>query len=465
MPINQPDGIFDPSARLAGGYGPFAAMQEPEALLRRAVMTCLLGEDIAYQDGTSVMENIRRLVPQVAPETVFQIAVEARRKQKLRRVPLLLAREMARYDTHKHLVADLLPQIILRPDELWEFLALYWDEGRCPLSAQVKKGLSRAFENFDLYQFSKYARRKGPIRVRDVMFLTHPKPTPDRVELFRQIANDNLPPADTWEVALSAGADARETFTRLILERRIGALAFLRNLRNMEEAGVDPEVMRRGFETISPRWLLPLNFLAAAQHAPRWEREIEALMFKCLARFPRLPGYTIFVVDVSGSMYTPLSAGGEFTRLDAAAAMAILAAEACERIAVYATAGNDSLRQHATALLPPRRGFALRDAILQATERLGHGGIFTRQCLEYIRAQEREDPDRIIVFSDSQDCDYPSRRIPQPFGKTNYIIDVSSHDRGINYHGVWTAEVSGWSEHFLEFIAAMEGLHVPIEDE
>lgn len=30
--------------------------------------------------------------------------------------------------------------------------------------------------------------------------------------------------------------------------------------------------------------------------------------------------------------------------------------------------------------------------------------------------------------------------------------------KGINYKGLWTAEVSGFSEHFLTFIAGYEGL-------
>jgi hypothetical protein len=61
------------------------------------------------------------------------------------------------------------------------------------------------------------------------------------------------------------------------------------------------------------------------------------------------------------------------------------------------------------------------------------------------------------VFSDSQDCDRTDR-IPKPFAKHNYIVDVSAHSRGINYKGAWTAEISGWSEHFISYIASMEGL-------
>lgn len=453
------DSRIDTKTQLAGGYGLLAAKQDAEGLLRRSVMANLLWEDLFYEDGESVTENIKSLIPQVEAQKVFDIAVEARTKQKLRHVPLFIAREMARIDSHKKLVGELLPKIILRADELTEFLALYWQDGKQPLSKQVKIGLRQAFNRFDAYQFAKY-NRKTQVKLRDVMFLVHPKPPEGKQELFNQLANDSLPTPDTWEVSLSTGKDKKETWTRLINEQKIGALAFVRNLRNMEDVEVSPQIILKGFETINPHWLLPLNYLAAAKAAPRYERELENLMLKGLSKAPKLQGYTIFVVDVSGSMGGRISSRSQFNRMDAAAAMAVLAAEMCTHIAIYATAGNDSKRVHSTELIKPRRGFALSDEILSAKHRLGGGGIFTRQCLEFIKEKEKETPDRIIIFSDSQDCDAPNKRIPNPFGKNNYIVDVSSHSRGINYEGLWTAEISGWSEHFLSFIAALEGVEL-----
>ncbi len=448
----------DREARLAGGYGTYAAKQDAEGLLRRSVLACLLWEDGAYENGVSIAENIKNLIPQVEPKKVFDIAIEARNKQKLRHVPLLIAREMARIDTHKGMVGELLPQIIKRADELAEFVAIYWKDGKQPLSKQVKLGLSRAFHNFDEYQFAKY-NRDNQIKLRDVMFLVHPNPGQKR-DLFRKIADNELETPDTWEVALSAGQDKKETWTRLINEGKLGALAFMRNLRNMEQAGVSRSVIQKGFDTINPRWLLPLNYFAAAKNAPAWEREIETLMLKGFSQMPKLPGYTIFVVDVSGSMGAKISLKSQFNRLDAALAMALIASETCEHVSIYATAGNDMARVHATAKVKPRRGFALCDEIITTNRGLGCGGIFTRQCLEYIKKQETEKPERIIIFSDSQDCDLPNRRVPNPFGVKNYIVDVSSHSRGINYDGVWTAEISGWSEHFLDYIFAYEGLSI-----
>ena len=142
--------------------------------------------------------------------------------------------------------------------------------------------------------------------------------------------------------------------------------------------------------------------------------------------------------------------------MDAAAAMTVLAAEMCEHVGVYATAGSDSCRKHSTEWIKPLRGFALSEEILNAAQQLGGGGIFTRQVLEFVKTRETVQPDRIVVFSDSQDCDLPGSGQPKPFGKHNYIVDVSAHKHGINYAGAWTAEIAGWSEHFLRFIAGME---------
>lgn len=452
--------------KLAGGYGAYAAEQVDSALLRRSVLSCLLWEDLFYQSGSSVVKQICDLVPKTEPKEVFDIAVEARTKQKLRHVPLLLAREMAKYPSHKSLVGKLLPKIILRADELTEFLSLYWLDGKTPLSKQIKLGLASSFHNFDEYKFAKYNRDEA-IKIRDVMFLVHPKPlNAQEEELFKKVAGNDLQTPDTWEVSLSAGKDKKETFTRLVLENKLGALAFLRNLRNMQECGVEIATINYGFQTINPKWLLPINYFSAAKANPGLTREIEGFMFKGLSQVEKLPGLTCIIIDVSGSMTQRISDKSSFSRMDVGCIMAVISSEVCERVVVYATAGSDSTRTHKTEKIPSYRGFGLSNAILSSSYRLGGGGIFTRQCLEYIKSQEKETIDRIMVFSDSQDCDLFTSKIPNPFGKKNYIIDVSSHDHGINYDGVWTAEISGWSENFLNYVRAYEGFEtLPLQDE
>lgn len=451
----------DHETRLAGGFGEAAARQDAEQLLRRVVLANLLWEDQFYQDGESVADQVRSLVPQVAPETVASLAHEARVDQKLRHVPLLLARECARHESHRHVVSDVLYDVVRRPDEITEFLSLYWGagdrRGRDPLTHGVKRGLARAFGRFDAYQLAKWDR-PTQIKLRDAMFLVHPKPRDAAQErLFRQLVDGQLPAPDTWEVALSSGTDRKASWERLIKDRKLGALAFMKNLRNMENDKVSSSVIREGFKSISAEWLLPLDYFRAAEHAPQWQPEIEQTMISALGHFPKLDGETVLIVDVSGSMWASISSRSTFSRLDAAAAMAVLAREMCEHVQIWVTAGDDWTRTHKTALVRPYRGFALADEIRSARGLVGGGGIFTRQCLEYVREHSGDRlGDRTIVFSDSQDCDVPGKRVPRPFSPRNYIVDVSAHERGVNYRGVWTAEISGWSEHFLRYVQAME---------
>ena len=218
--------------RLAGGKGNLAAKQSNIAHLRRAVLANLLWEDIAYMDGESVSEEIKRLIPLCDPKDVADLAVEARTFQKLRHTPLLIVSEMCKYKDHSKYVSKVLPKIITRADMITDMLAIYWKDGKKKLSAQLKKGLAASFNNFNEYQFAKYDRNAA-IKLRDVMFLTHPKPEQGKEELFKRVANRTLATPDTWEVALSTGKDKKETWTRLILEGKIGGLAMFRNLRNM----------------------------------------------------------------------------------------------------------------------------------------------------------------------------------------------------------------------------------------
>ena len=251
------------------------------------------------------------------------LAIEARERFNLRHAPLLLLVALTRTGAGTTLAADAITRVIQRADELTEFLAVYWRNGRRPLSKQTKRGLARAFGKFDAYQLAKYDR-DGPIRLRDVLFLTHPKPRDEaQAALWKALAERTLPAPDTWEVALSGGADKRSTFERLLAERKLGYLALLRNLRNMDEAGVNEALVReailarRGGERV-----LPFRYVAAARAAPRFEPWLDEALMEAVLQGPVFGGRTLVLVDVSGSMAARLSSRSDLTRMDAAAALA-----------------------------------------------------------------------------------------------------------------------------------------------
>jgi hypothetical protein len=130
-----------------------------------------------------------------------------------------------------------------------------------------------------------------------------------------------------------------------------------------------------------------------------------------------------------------LSRQSEMLRTDAAYGLAILVREICERALVYSF--SDEL-----AAVPPRRGFALRDAI-DASQ--SHSGTYLGKAL----AEIREPYDRIIVITDEQSHD----RVPGPRGR-GYLVNVASAQNGVGY-GPWT-HIDGWSESIVEYIRAAE---------
>jgi hypothetical protein len=160
-------------------------------------------------------------------------------------------------------------------------------------------------------------------------------------------------------------------------------------------------------------------------------------MLKCVAGTEKLPGKTIVLVDVSGSMTATLSRLSEMQRTDVAYGLAVLLCEIGEKSAVYSF--SDEVVE-----VPARQGFALRDAI-DASQR--HNSTQLGKAVEALNLDEKWD--RLIVITDEQAHD----RVPTPNGK-GYLINVASYKNGVGY-GKWT-HIDGWSEAVIEYIRALE---------
>jgi len=394
--------------------------------LRRTVLTCLLWEDTFYEKGSDIANRIAELVAKNKAEDVAALACEARESMQLRHAPLFLVRELARRKGSGPHVADTLERIIQRADELGEFVALYWKDKKQPLSAGAKRGLARAFPKFDAYQLAKY-NRDAVVKLRDVLFLCHAKPKDaEQAAVWKKLVENTLGPPNTWEVALSAGKDKRENFERLLREGKLGGLAVLRNLRLMLASGVEPKLIRQRLDKGVAR-ALPFRFVAAARYAPKLEDAIEEAMLKGIAGLEKLPGSTGLLVDVSGSMNYKLSKKGDTTRMDSAAGLAILLREKAEEFCV-ATFSTDCVE------LPPRRGFALRDAVENSQ---AHSATYLKRALESLRSKkEWSKLDRLIVITDEQSHD----GILPAWTPKAYVVNVAPYKNGVSYGDGWTPQ-------------------------
>ncbi|PWU21871.1 MAG: TROVE domain-containing protein [Verrucomicrobia bacterium] len=441
----------------------------PVQQLRRLVLPCLLWENNFYVDGKTIAEQIADAVRATDAAIAADVAIEARKQFHLRHVPLRIVREMTRLHAGTSIVSDTLAKVIQRPDEISEFVAMYWQKPvpaaplkkgekppvlaqakRQPLSAQVKKGLARAFASFDAYQLAKYSKGSGDVRLRDVMFLTHPKPSEQNMLLWKQLADDKLntthasEEGGTWEARLMTGQDKKTAFTDMLTKETLGYMALLRNLRGMLEAGVNRQLIQHAIvRRKGAGKVLPFRYVAAARACKELEPAIDKALVAMIGEMAPLPGTTFVLVDVSGSMEAKLSAKSDLTRLDAGAALAAI------------IPGDVRMFSFSNSLMevPARRGMAGIEAIVRSQY---HGGTLLGAAVSALNGLMHNnglgklDRDRLIVITDEQSHDF----VPDPVARNAYMINVASHQNGVGY-GKWT-HIDGFSESVLRFIRELE---------
>jgi hypothetical protein len=403
---------------------------KPEQQLRRSVLSCLLWEDEFYEDGQTVADRICEYVKKVEPSVVHALAIEARQKYNLRHVPLLLLATSPN--------ADAIYNTISRADELSELLAIYWRNGKKPIPAQMKKGLAKAFTKFDEYALAKY-NRDGAIKLRDVLFMVHARPMDQKqADLWKRLVDGKLETPDTWEVSLSGGGDKKETFERLLRDKKLGYLALLRNLRNMAESNVDVSLIKQALqERKGAERVLPFRYVAAARAVPQFEPMIDEAMAHSISALPKLKGRTVVLVDVSGSMDDKLSAKSDLKRIDAAGALSSIVSSDELRVFTF----SDNIVE-----IPSRKGMSGIDAVIRSQP---HRCTNLRLALKWLN--QNVSYDRIIVITDEQSND----GFWDPLqGAKGYLINVASAKNGVVY-GRWV-HIDGFSENVIRYIYETE---------
>lgn len=416
--------------------GGAAVSIKPIDQLRRSVLSCLLWEKEFYEDGQTIADRITAVAEMVKPADLAALAIEARKVHNLRHVPLLLLDVLSK--TGPDLTADTVARVVSRADEMAELLAVYWRNGHKTVPNQMRKGLARALAKFDEYQLAKYDR-DGAVKMRDVLRIVRPKPNSDvQSALWKRVKDRTLETPDTWEVALSGGADKAATFKRLIDEGNLGYFALLRNLRNMEKAGVDRKTIMDAIvaRKNGAQRILPFRYIAAARAVPSFEPSLDQALCEAISELPPLSGQTIVLIDVSGSMDERLSAKSDLTRMDAAAALGAIVS--CDDMKLFTFSTS-------IVEVPPRRGMAGVDAIVRSQS---HGGTYLGAAMTMINKIKH---DRLIVVTDEQSHD----RVPAPVAKHAYMINVASNQNGVGYRDGWT-HIDGFSEGVLRYIHEVE---------
>ena len=360
---------------LSGGQG---FKMTPEMELYACTCASILTQQYYTPNTNDQINKIKTLIRKCDPVFVAQLAVYAREQMNLRTIPMVLTVELAKCHKGDNLVRRLASRVISRADEITELLSYYVKANSLDpkfievkgghnvekkvykLSNQLRKGVADAFFKFDEYQFAKY-NRGGEIKMRDALFLTHPKPrTEAQKVLFEKIAQNNLSTPYTWETQLSKagqeGKDKKAVWEELIQSGKIGYMAMLRNLRNFLDAGVSEVWLNKVADRIAdPNEVrnskqFPFRFLSAyrsigggpAGHMHYWGDDhitisntsvftpilleaLEKAVLVSIENIPMLANNTVLVAtDVSGSMQSTISEKSTIQNYDIGALLGML---------------------------------------------------------------------------------------------------------------------------------------------
>jgi len=339
----------------------------------------------------------------------------------------------------------------------------YWTSryGRA-VPKPVKRGVADAVARlYDERAFLRYDSEARGFRFGDVIDLVHPSPAAARTawqgDLFRWAITarhdrDEAPPVSLpavrarWELSRMAPAERHRGLRQMLdgrqLERaaagqwewllswlgeapgegalskadqwrlivpQLGYMALIRNLRNLDQAGLsdeeaaklaariaDPEQVRRSRQ-------FPFRFLSAYLNAPslRWGQALEMALDAATANIPELPGRTLILIDTSASMGQPLSGRSAMTMVQAAALFGLATGIRNRDRADLVGFADGQFRVERSAYR-----LSVLKSVEAFTSRIGEVGHGTR-IAEAVRATYRGH-DRVMIFTDMQT--FPDRR-------------------------------------------------------
>ena len=324
-----------------------------------------------------------------------------------------------------------------RADEPGEAIAYWHSKYGRKIPAAVKRGIADAVVRlYNEYSVLKYDSASNAYRFADVIQLVHPNPQDatqsavfnlalnrrygnnSSIELLsksearsgvtgtelRDMANEGTLTAYvrkaglTWESVsgrIVGGMDAK-VWEQLI--PTMGYMATLRNLRNFIEAGVSVEVLDSVAKRISDKdqvaksKQLPFRFYSAykaTSSSDQFKLAIGRAFDASVQNVPSLPGRTLVLVDMSGSMYWDHSKHSGANLAETAALFGVAVAQRADN-ANLVTFGTTS-REHK---------FSSTESSLSLVNRIdsGLGGTDINAALDlHFNGQ-----DRVIVITDDQ---------------------------------------------------------------
>lgn len=466
--------------------GALAFKMSPKMELYTRVATCLYGQDKFYVTGQQAdveLQSVLSTVIKEDPEFVLKLARYTRNQLYLRSVPQVLVAEVfnqapgAVDGGYKYV-----PDIVRRADEVTEVLSYQIARNNAvgdrlngkKIPKSLQKGLRLAMQNFNEYQYAKY-NRDGEVTFKDAMTLVRPKPKDNAQQaLFEKLVNgESLPIPETWEMITTIKGSNKSSWEEAV--QVMPYMATLRNVRNLLQHDVgnldvaldrltDPVQVAKSKQ-------LPFRFHSAYREIEKFTGTnfktnkvldaIETAMELSIENLPKTGGSTAVLVDLSGSMESPISGNSTVSCREIASVFGGISSKLFDDGVFYGFGDSQKI-------IPISKKSSVLDSVkkIHATD----VGCSTNAHLPIKdMIKNGTSVDRIVLFSDMQcynSTPYYGEDVSPAFleyrNKVNpnckmYSIDLRGYGTvkwPKNTRGVYT--ITGWSNGIFSFIDAVE---------
>lgn len=303
-----------PVANITNDAGWPAIKQSAKLEAISLVLTSFV-KDKYYSSAQDDLTRLKWLTEKVDTEFLAKLAIFARTKFGMRSITHALAGYLAPKLSGKQYAKSFYDKVIHRVDDMQEILAVIQSTSSKCVPNAVRKGFKAAFERFDAYQLAKYRTENKSIKLVDIVNLVHPRHS----KAIKQLVEGTLKNEQTWEAKVSAAGNSEnatakeEAWWELILNKKLGYLALIRNLRNIEAqlkwAGaqmITGTLVQQLTDVKSITQSLVMPFQIKTAYDIVTNRDLKQALSQAMEisvqNVPKFPGKTAIFLDRSGSM-------------------------------------------------------------------------------------------------------------------------------------------------------------------
>lgn len=457
----------------------------------RLIMTvgsAFFNEPQYYGAKSDIAAHIIETSVQIAngknPEDLLIIARWARDEMNMRTTPMVLLAIAAHEIPTKEFTRRYIRASVKRADDILQIFAASLAMFGKPLPNSLRRGLSDAIAKQTQWEIFRYKGNSHP-NFKDVLKMVgrsdgYPldKKTYDAImndtvdttvqgatrkevamaESFDEAKDAILAGKLPWEPVVSKFGSTKEVWDFLIYNHLVGYMAMLRNLRNFEKADISEgswhQVENELISGAGKSRQLPFRYVSA--YFSVTENRTRTIVAEALDAVLtngdyRLDGKTAVLVDVSGSMDSPVSEKSEITIRAAAGALAGIITKSADAdiVCFYTTA--DYLKIDGTYSV-----MSIVDKILKHVS----GGTYAEKAIEALNKHY----DRVVLLSDMQtygeSVQGELNAYERKFGKTKfYSVNMGGYEVGL-FRNKSVVLLGGWSEKIIDYIKEYENPRV-----